>query len=78
MHMVLQWLSGGNGGGATIRGGDGALNLALYPPDANPGLTYAHCSCCSDEKSQVSENVRSHVRTLISRNKSLKVGIFLQ
>lgn len=56
MHMVLQWLSRGELSrleGATIPGGDGALNRALYPPDANPpsGRTYAHCSSCSDEKS---------------------------
>lgn len=61
--------------GATITGGDGALNLALHLPDANPSSDpiYAHCSWCREEK-----KVLENVRMLIFRNKPLQVGICLK
>lgn len=73
--MVLQWLSGGvlnRPAGATIKGRDRTLNLALHLPDANPPSdpTYSLGSCCSEEK-KVMKNVRCHASVLIFRNNSL-------
>lgn len=55
MPVALQWLSVGvlnRPEGATIAGGDGALNLAVYLPDANPPSdpVYAHCGRCREEE----------------------------
>lgn len=61
MPVALQWLSGGvlnRPEGATIAGGDGALNLAVYLPDANPPPSdpaYAHRSRCREEEEMLGD-----------------------
>lgn len=60
MPVALQWLSGGvlnRPEGATIAGGDGALNLAVYLPDANPPSdpAYAHRGRCREEEEMLED-----------------------